>query len=99
MQDVIVESTLAILILIGFESCTALSAETKNPESTIPKAIILSLVIQGIFAYLLQYFAAGFMVSDKLTAVVNGQTVTGMAAAAASSAPIGDMAKILGDNL
>ena len=30
---------------------------------------------------------------------MNGQTVTGMAAAAASSAPIGDLAKMLGDNV
>ena len=99
IQGILVQSTLAILILVGFESCTALAAETKDPGTTIPKAIILSLVIQGLFAYLLQYFAAGLMVSEKLTAVVNGQAVTGMAAAAASSAPIGDLAKLLGDNV
>lgn len=95
LQGVLVQSTLAILILVGFESCTALAAETKEPEKTIPKAIILSLVIQGIFAYLLQYLAAGLMINEKL---VNG-TATGMAAAAASAAPIGDLAKILGDNV
>jgi amino acid transporter len=99
LQGVLIQSTLAILILVGFESCTALAAETKNPESAIPKAIILSLIIQGIFAYLLEYFAAGYMISEKLTAVVNGKTVTGMAAAAASSAPIGDLAKLIGDSM
>ncbi len=98
-QGVMVQSTLAILILVGFESCTALAAETKNPETNIPKAIILSLVIQGIFAYLIEYFAAGFMINDKLVGTVNGQPVVGLAAAAASSAPIGDMARLLGDNL
>ena len=100
ISGVLVQSTLAILILVGFESCTALAAETKDPARTIPKAIILSLVIQGIFAYLLQYFAAGLMVSEKLTFTAPGAApLTGMAAAAASSAPIGDLAKLIGDNV
>lgn len=99
IQGVLVQSTIAILILVGFESCTAMAAETKNPETTIPKAIILSLAIQGLFAYLFQYFATGFMINEKLTAVSGTSTVTGMAAAAASGAPIGDMAKLLGDNV
>lgn len=99
LQGVLIQSTLAILILVGFESCTALAAETKNPEKTIPWAIILSLVIQGLFAYLLEYFAAGYMVSERLTAIASGQAVTGMAAAAASSAPIGDLAKLIGDHV
>ena len=99
LQGVLIQSTLAILILVGFESCTALAAETKDPGRTIPKAIILSLVIQGLFAYLLQYFAAGSMISEKLTMVAAGKTVAGMDAAAASSAPIGDMAKLLGNHV
>jgi APA family basic amino acid/polyamine antiporter len=100
IPGILIQSTIAILILVGFESCTALAAETKQPEKVIPKAIILSLVIQGIFAYLLQYFAAGLMVSDKLAGTdAAGKAVTGMAAAAASSAPIGDMARLIGDNL
>ncbi len=104
LTGVLVQSTLAILILVGFESCTALAAETKNPKSTIPKAIIISLVIQGLFAYLLEYFAGGLMISDKLVSVVTDPkgvavTSTGMAAAAASSAPIGDMTKLIGDSL
>jgi amino acid transporter len=101
LQGVLVQSTIAILILVGFESCTALAAETKDPGNTIPKAIILSLIIQGLIAYLLEYFAAGFMISEKLTAVTGtpAATVTGMAAAAASSAPIGDLVKLLGDNV
>ncbi|MBF0479656.1 MAG: amino acid permease [Candidatus Omnitrophica bacterium] len=99
LYGVLIQSTVAILILVGFESCTALSAETKEPEKTIPKAIILSLVIQGIFAYLFQYFAAGLMVSEKLVGTAAGKAVMGLDAAAASGAPIGDMAKLLGDNL
>lgn len=99
LQGILVQSTIAILILVGFESCTALSAETINPQKTIPRAIILSLVIQGIFAYLLEFLATGLMVSDKLTATTATGTVTGLAAAAASSAPIGDLARLIGDNV
>ena len=74
------------MIVVGFESCTALAAETKDPKTTIPKAIIISLVIQGLFAYLLEYFSTGFMISDKLIFTNSGNTVTGIAAAAASGA-------------
>ena len=98
-SGVLVQSTIAILILVGFESCTALSSETKDPKTTIPKAIILSLVIQGLFAYLIEYFAGSFMISDKLVNGSGATAVTGMAAAAASGAPIGDLTKLIGDNL
>ena len=100
LQGVLVQSTLAILILVGFESCTALAAETKDPKRNIPRAVILSLVIQGLFAYLIEYFAASYMVSEKLTAAdPTGATVAGMAAAGASSAPIGDMAILVGNSI
>ncbi len=102
-EGVLIQSTLAILILVGFESCTAFAAEAKNPKRDIPRAVIISLAIQGLFAYLLEYFAAGYMVSDKLAATTTAgattTTVTGMAAAAASSAPMGDMAILLGNNV
>ena len=97
---VMVQSTIAILVLVGFESCTALAAETKDPHKNIPRAVILSLVVQGLFAYFFEYFAAGFMVSEKLAGTdSSGAAVTGMAAAAASSAPIGDMAIMVGNTL
>jgi len=99
LQGMLVQSTIAILILVGFESCTALAAETKEPEKTIPKAIIISLVVQGLFAYLFQYFGAGFMISEKLVSGSGASAVTGMAAAAASSAPIGDLSKLIGNSL
>ncbi|MGA2090899.1 MAG: amino acid permease [Endomicrobiales bacterium] len=95
INGILVQATIAILILVGFESSTALAAETKDPKTTIPKAIILALVVQGLLAYLFEYFATGTMISEKL---VSG-TTNGMAAAAASGAPIGDMAKLLGDSL
>ncbi len=97
---VMVQSTIAILILVGFESCTALAAETKDPHKNIPRAVIPSLVVQGLFAYFFEYFAAGFAVSEKLAGTDStGAAVTGMAAAAASSAPIGDMAIMVGNTI
>jgi len=97
-QGVMVQSTIAILVLVGFESCTALAAETKDPHKNIPRAVILSLVVQGLFAYFFEYFAASFMVSEKLTGTDStNAAVSGMAAAAASSAPIGDMAILVGN--
>ncbi|HEX7555102.1 MAG TPA: APC family permease [Leptolinea sp.] len=89
------QSTIAILILVGFESSTALAAETKNPKRDIPRGVILSLVIQGLFAYLLEYFAANYALSSSLTSADG--SLTGIAAAAASGAPIGDLAIQIGN--
>ena len=89
------QSTIAILILVGFESSTAFAAEAKNPKKDIPRAVILALVIQGLFAYLFEYFAANYALSDKLVSADG--TLHGIAAAAASGAPIGDMAIQIGN--
>jgi APA family basic amino acid/polyamine antiporter len=98
LASMLFQSTIAILILVGFESATSLAAEAKNPRRDIPRGVILSLAIQGLFAYLLQYFAANFAISEKLTATLaDGSTATGMAAAAASGAPIGDLVRQIGD--
>jgi amino acid transporter len=88
LQGVLIQSTLAILILVGFESCTALAAETRDAGRNIPRAVILSLVIQGVFAYLFEYFGANYMLSNN-----------GLEAAAASSAPLGDLAILVGNRL
>ena len=94
------QSTIAMLILVGFESSTSLAGEAKNPKKDIPRGIILSLVIQGVFAYLLEYFAANYAVCEKLVNVAaDGTKTTGMAAVAASSAPIGDMIRMIGDSM
>ncbi len=94
------QSTIAILILVGFESSTSLAGEAINPKRDIPRGVILSLVIQGIFAYLLEYFAANYAICEKLVGVgADGKQVTGMAAAAASGAPIGDLTRLIGDTM
>jgi basic amino acid/polyamine antiporter, APA family len=100
LQGVLIQSTLAILILVGFESCTALAAETRDAGRNIPRAVILSLVIQGAFAYLFEYFGANYMLSDALTGSdTHHAALTGLDAAAASSAPLGDLAILVGNRL
>ena len=89
------QSTIAILILVGFESSTALAAEAKNPKRDIPRGVILSLVIQGLFAYLLEYFAANYALSTRLVSADG--SLTGISAAAVSGAPIGDLAVQIGN--
>ncbi len=99
-MHVLLQSSIAILILVGFESCTALGAEAKNPKAHVPKAVLISLAIQGLFAYLIGYFATNFMIGDKLVgATADGTAVTSMDAAAASSAPLGDLIKLSGDSI
>jgi amino acid transporter len=98
--NLLFQSTIAILLLVGFESVTSLGSEAINPKKDIKNAILLSLIIQGAFAYLFEYFAAIYFVGPQLTSTDStGAAVSGWAAAAASGAPIGDMVKILGDSL
>ncbi len=44
---VFIQATVAILILVGFESVTSMGGEAKNPTKHIPIAVIASLLIQG----------------------------------------------------
>lgn len=81
-----IQACIAILILVGFESVTAMGEEAKNAKRDIPRAVLLSLLIQGLFCYLLEYFAANYFLH-------NGYTLSN---AAASGAPIGDMMVIVG---
>lgn len=104
LSSVLFQSTIAILILVGFESCTALGAEAKDPKRSVPRGVLLSLLIQGVFAYLVQYLAANLAVSDQLTysgTDASGKAVTyyGLNAASQSQAPIGDMMRLFGDKL
>jgi basic amino acid/polyamine antiporter, APA family len=95
----IYQATIAILLLVGFESATAMAGEAVNPQRDIPRGVILSLFIQACICYFFEYFAANFFIGDQYRATVDGQSVTGFAAALSSGAPIGDIAKILGDTL
>ncbi len=76
-----VQATVAILILVGFESVTSMGGEAKNAKRDIPMAVIISLLVQGAFCYLIEYFAANYFLSSGYP----------MTTASGSSAPIGDM--------
>ena len=45
----------AIFSLVGFECATAFGDEAKNPLKTIPRAVLLSLVISGVFFVFVTY--------------------------------------------
>lgn len=94
LGGLIFQSTIAILLVVGFESATALAAETRNPGRDIPRGVLLSLVIQAVIFYFIEYFAANFVVNDSTTFSAGG---TGFAGAFASGAPIGDIAKQIGN--
>jgi basic amino acid/polyamine antiporter, APA family len=89
------QSTIAILLVVGFESATALAAESKNPGRDIPRGVLLSLVIQAVIFYFLEYFAANFFINTDY----HSSAGTGFAAAFASGAPIGDMAQLIGNQM
>lgn len=95
MGGLVYQSTIAILLVVGFESATALAAETKNPGRDIPRGVLLSLVIQAVIFYFFEYFAANFVMNNKT--VFSGTTATGFSGAFASGAPIGDIARQIGD--
>ncbi|WP_263354723.1 APC family permease [Acidicapsa acidisoli] len=86
---VFIQATVAILILVGFESVTSMGGEALNPTKHIPIAVIASLLIQGLMCYLIEYFAANYFLNSGYT----------MQSAAGSAAPIGDMMIMVGDAL
>jgi amino acid transporter len=85
----IIQACIAILILVGFESVTSMGEEAKNAKRDIPRAVLLSLFIQGVVCYLIEYFAANYFLNSGYT----------LSSAAGSSAPIGDMMVMTGTKL
>lgn len=87
--SVFVQATIAILILVGFESVTAMGGEARNAKRDVPIAVITSLLVQGAFCYLIEYFAANYFLNSGYT----------MQSATGSAAPIGDMMVMVGNAL
>ncbi len=94
-SGLIFQTTIAILLVVGFESATALAAEAKNPGRDIPRGVMLSLIIQAVIFYFLEYFASNFFINSNY----HNAGGSGFTAAFSSSAPIGDMAQIIGNQL
>jgi basic amino acid/polyamine antiporter, APA family len=86
---VFVQATVAILILVGFESVTTMGDEAKNAKRDVPIAVIASLLVQGGIFYFFEYFSANFFLNSGYS----------MQSASVSAAPIGDMMVIVGDAL
>jgi basic amino acid/polyamine antiporter, APA family len=86
MSYIFIQACIAILILVGFESVTAMGEEAKDAKKDVPRAVLLSLAIQGCVCYFFEYFAANYLLH-------NGYT---MPNAAASGAPLGDMMVLTG---
>lgn len=84
---VFTQMTVAILILVGFESVTSMGGEAKNAKRDIPIAVLASLLVQGVIFYFFEYFAANYFLNSGYT----------MQSAAGSAAPIGDMMVLVGD--
>jgi len=83
------QATIAILLLVGFESVTALGEEATNPTRDIPRGVLLSLTIQGLVCYMIEYFAANYYMSSGYS----------LGAAKGSAAPLGDMMVLLGNSM
>ncbi len=71
---------IAIFSLVGFECATAFGDEAKNPLKTIPKAVIWSLLLTGVFfvfvTYMEVYGTKGSKATlDTLTAPLNTLSV------------------------
>ena len=86
---VFIQATVAILILVGFESVTAMGGEARNAKRDVPIAVIVSLLVQGMFCYLFEYFAANYFLNSGYT----------LQSAGGSAAPVGDMMIMVGDAL
>jgi amino acid transporter len=89
MSWAFIQATVAILILVGFESVTAMGGEAKNAKRDVPIAVIVSLLVQGCFCYLFEYFAANYFLSSGYP----------MTTASGSAAPIGDMMILVGNSV
>lgn len=72
-------STLIFFAFLGFEDIVKLSQETKAPEKTIPKALILSIMITVVLYILV---------------AVSAVSILGHEALSTSSAPLADVASV-----
>jgi amino acid transporter len=82
-QGILVQAAAAIFLVLGFESVVSLGVAAVNPRRDLPRGTILALLLQGLLAYSLQYFAFSFALTPEgLTAV-----------------PLGDLALRIGDRL
>jgi amino acid transporter len=61
-----------VLAFIGFEASAPLGEEAKDPRRTIPRAVILSCVLIGVFYLICYYGATVYFGPDKMADPKNG---------------------------
>jgi len=88
-NGVMLQATIAIFLLCGFESITSLGEEARNPKKDISRGVLLSLLVQGLICYMIEYFAANYFMNSAYS----------LNDAKGSAAPIGDMMTIIGNTL
>jgi amino acid transporter len=67
MGGVIAASVYGFLAFIGFEAAAPLAEETKNPRRTVPRAVILSCLLIGLFYVLTAYASSVYFGPEKMT--------------------------------
>jgi basic amino acid/polyamine antiporter, APA family len=85
LNGVLFQTVIAMILMVGFETSTVLGVVTVNPQRDIPRGSILALILQGVFIYLVSYFASGL-------ALHKGILID------SAHAPIGDLALSFGDS-
>ena len=65
-NSVMLQATIAIFLLCGFESVTSLGEEARNPKKDIARGVLLSLLIQGLFCYMFEYFWGELLYEQRL---------------------------------
>ncbi len=66
MSGVIGASVFAFLAFIGFEAAAPLAAETKNPRRNVPRAVVGSALIVGVFYVFTTYAVDVYFGSSRL---------------------------------
>ena len=82
MSGVIAGSVYGFLAFIGFEAGAPLAAETKDPKRNVPRAIVWSAIIVGVFYIIGSYGATVYFGPDQLPEFMsfnNGDGWIGMA--------------------
>jgi amino acid transporter len=72
MGSVFAGMVYTVLAFIGFEASAPLGEEAKDPKRTIPRAVILSCVLIGVFYLVCYYGATVYFGPDKMADPKNG---------------------------
>ena len=81
------QATIAILCWSGSNLSLRSEKSPGTPQKDIPRGVLLSITIQCLFMYLIEYFAANYFMNSLYS----------LADAKGSAAPIGDMMVIIGN--